>query len=539
MQPISRSSSSNFVTPACNNVLIFASRWVGALKSKITRLTVLLIAATLAGCATVDFDYPREASTAVNPGEDTALKGRVDDWLARNPGPSGFYPLISGTDALGARLRLIESAEMTIDAQYFLMKTDAAGYVFSAALLDAADRGVRVRFLLDDIFTTVKDEDLAIIDGHPNVELRLYNPIGRRGIGVFNYLGDFKRANRRMHNKSFIVDNQAAIVGGRNIADEYFELNTSGEFRDLDMVVIGPAAADISAVFDAFWNHERSVPAEAVIGEFSEAQVAKFRADIDRSFLEEARRIYRGAVETELMQGFDNDEAPIYSAEAIVLTDDPDKLVKEIAQEHMILVQAMADIVQEATSEVIVLSPYFVPGDDGVAFWRSIAAKGVRVIIITNSLASNNHTSVHSGYARYRKDIIGAGVELYEARANAVTDSGVGNITASSMTMHTKAMLLDRERFFVGSLNLDPRSIEINSEMGIVVTSAEMGGDLADRLFESLGDWTYRVKLNEDGRLRWHATIDGVEVVETSEPLASCWRKFNAWFLKIAPERQL
>jgi putative cardiolipin synthase len=160
-------------------------------------------------------------------------------------------------------------------------------------------------------------------------------------------------------------------------------------------------------------------------------------------------------------------------------------------------------------------------------------------VIITNSLASNNHTSVHSGYAKYRKDIIRAGVELYEARANAVSDPGEGGTKAKSMTMHTKAMIFDRERLFVGSLNLDPRSIKINSEMGMVVASAEMSDKLADLLFESLGNWTYRVKLNEDGRLRWHATIEGVEVVETSEPLARWNTKLNAWFLKIGPEQQL
>jgi putative cardiolipin synthase len=500
---------------------------------------LILSAILLAACATTNFDYPRDSSVAIDPTEETTLKRSVDDWLATNPGPSGFYPLISGTDALGARLRLIDAAEKTIDAQYFLMKTDAAGYVFSSALFAAADRGVRVRFLLDDIFTTVKDEDLAIIDGHPNIELRLFNPIARRGVGAFNYLGDFKSANRRMHNKSFIVDNQVAIVGGRNIADEYFELNTEGEFRDFDMVALGPVAAQVSKEFDAFWNHERALPAEAVIGKFSEQEVAEYRADIDREFIEESRSIYRDAVSSDLLRSFVTGETPLYSADAIVLTDDPDKLVHDISQENMVLVQAMADIVEEATSEVVVLSPYFVPGDEGVEFWSSIAAKGVRVVVITNSLASNNHTSVHSGYAKYRKDLIGAGIELYEARANAVSDRGEGGKHAKAMTMHTKAMMFDRERLFVGSLNLDPRSIEINSEMGMVVTSAEMSGNLASQLFGSLGDWTYRVRLNEDGHLRWHATIDGVEVVETSEPLASGWRKFSAWFLKIAPERQL
>jgi putative cardiolipin synthase len=330
-----------------------------------------------------------------------------------------------------------------------------------------------------------------------------------------------------------------AIVGGRNIADEYFDLNTEGEFLDLDVVVIGPAAAEVSKEFDAFWNHVRAIPAEAVIGKFSELEVAEFRAEIDREFLEEARIIYQDAVNSDLMRSFENEDTRLYSADGIVLTDDPNKLIREISQENMILVQAMADIVEESTSEVVALSPYFVPGDEGVEFWRSIAAKGVRVVVITNSLASNNHTSVHSGYAKYRKDLIKAGIELYEARANAVSDPGEGGTKAEAMTMHTKAMIFDRERLFVGSLNLDPRSIEINSEMGMVITSAEMVGDLADQLFESLGDWTYRVKLNEDGHLRWHATIDGVKVVETSEPLASWVRKFNAWFLKIGPERQL
>lgn len=502
-------------------------------------LAILFLLIVLGGCATVDFDYPRESSVAIDPNQDTTIKRRVDQWLESNPGPSGFHPLISGADALGARLRLIEAAEKTIDVQYFLMKTDSAGYVFSGALLKAADRGVRVRYLLDDIFTTVKDEDLAIINGHPNIELRLFNPIARPGIGLFNYLGDFKRANRRMHNKSFIVDNQVAIVGGRNIADEYFELNTSGEFLDFDIATIGPTAEAVSVEFDAFWNHERSVPAEAVIGKFSQQQVAKFRSNIDQKFLQEAEAVYSDAVGSDAMRSFDNDNFQIYSAAGVVLTDHPDKLVNEISQENMILVQALAEVVEEAKTEVVVLSPYFVPGDEGVEFWGSIAAKGVRVVVITNSLASNNHTSVHSGYAGYRKALIRAGVELYEARASAVSDAGEGEKQAEMMTMHTKAMLFDRERLFVGSLNLDPRSIEINSEMGIVVTSDELSGDLAKRLFDGLDDWTYRVKLNEDGRLRWHANIDGVEVVETSEPLAPWYRKFNAWFLKIAPERQL
>ena len=186
------------------------------------RLLIFLAMLGLSGCATAPFDYPRESSVAISPTEETSLRRRAESWVAENLGPSGFYPLISGHDAFGARLRLMEAAEKSIDAQYFMMKGDVAGHVFAASLINAADRGVRVRFLLDDVFTTASDEELELLDAHPNIEMRLYNPIARRGISMFNFLADFKRANRRMHNKSFIVDNQIAIVGGRNIADEYF-----------------------------------------------------------------------------------------------------------------------------------------------------------------------------------------------------------------------------------------------------------------------------------------------------------------------------
>lgn len=491
----------------------------------------------LVGCATPDFDYPREASSAIDPATDTFLKRDVDRWLAENPGPSGFFPVVHGNDALGARLRLMEVAEKTIDAQYFLMKSDSAGYVFANGLVQAADRGVRVRLLLDDIFTTVEDDELAILDSYQNIEVRLFNPIARAGSTGFNYLGDFKAANRRMHNKSFIADNQAAVVGGRNIADEYFEIGTEGMFLDFDVIAFGPVAAEVSEEFDMFWNHERSLPLEGVIGQKSEEELRQFLEKLDNQYLDRAREIYAGAVNSDLMRDIDDSKHQFFSADAIVLTDDPNKLVSEISEENMIMARDMAEIVRQAESEVIVLSPYFVPGDSGVAFWKSIVDKGVRVVVITNGLASNNHTSVHSGYARYRKALIEAGIELHEARANAASTRGGGE--DEPLTMHTKSMIFDRSRLFVGSLNLDPRSIEINSEMGMVIDSPEMTGQLATRLFDSLSDWTYRVVLDEDGKLRWHATIDGVDVVETNEPLTSWWKRFSAWFLKIAPERQL
>ena len=493
----------------------------------------------MAGCVTAPFDYPREPSSAISPDEESSLRTRVLEWQAENPGPSGFYALVRGSEGLGARLRLIERAEKTIDAQYFLMKGDTAGKVFAGNLLAAADRGVRVRFLLDDVFTTVRDAQLELINAHPNVEVRLYNPVSRLGIKSLNFLLDFRRANRRMHNKSFIVDNQFAIVGGRNIADEYFELKPEGEFMDFDVIGLGPVAAEVSETFDSFWNDERSLPITAFRSRFGEEDLQQAREAISEEMGDLRESVYREAVETELIVDLVSGKRNLYSAPAEVITDDPSKLVSRKGMEHMILVQELAAAVQQAEEEVLVVTPYFVPGKTGIEFWQSIVDKGVRVLILTNSLASNNHTAVHSGYAGYRKRVLDAGVELYEARANAVAAASAGTSNAEALTLHTKAMMIDRKRLFVGSLNLDPRSREINSEMGLLIDSPEMGKHLVDRFLAALPELAYRVERDERGRLQWRGQVDGVEVIETTEPLTSWWLRFKAFLLKIVPNSQL
>ena len=486
-----------------------------------------------AGCISAPFDYPRDESYAISPTEDTALRQQVDLWKQRNPGPSGFFPLVSGTDALGARLRLTEIAQKSIDVQYFLMKGDTAGQVFTAGLLRAADRGVRVRFLLDDIFTTVKDAELELLDAHPNIELRLHNPISRRGIGALNLVATFRSANRRMHNKSFTVDNQVTIVGGRNIANEYFDLRREGEFLDLDMVAIGPVAADVSEVFDRFWNHGRSVPMKAFAKRFTAEDLERARKQISEAKRARSELVYNTAVYTGLVQAMIGGGQSYYSADATVVTDEPDKLTSRVSTDQARLVQSLARVLEKAEREIIVFTPYFVPGKEGVAFWKSIVDKGVRVILITNSLASNNHTAVHAGYAKYRKRIIEAGVELHEVRVNAANDNG------SSLTLHTKGMIIDRETVFIGSLNLDPRSIYINSEMGMFVNNAELGESMAKQALKQIAAISYRVELDDRRRLRWRATIDGEEVIKTAEPNAGLMHRFRAFLLRIVPENQL
>jgi putative cardiolipin synthase len=227
-------------------------------------LVVVFALALTSACATIDFDYPRSPSLAVQDTDDTNLGRQVDREVANHPtNESGFYPIYDGIEALAARLSMAERAERSIDAQYYLIKRDIVSTVFIDALLRAADRGVRVRLLLDDIFTAGYDAGMAGLDSHPNFEIRIFNPFGRAGGRILNAITDFSRINRRMHNKSFTVDNQITLIGGRNIADEYFGAREDARFSDLDVVGIGPVVQQVSEMFDAYWNHETAFPLPA------------------------------------------------------------------------------------------------------------------------------------------------------------------------------------------------------------------------------------------------------------------------------------
>lgn len=501
-------------------------------------LCLLALSVGVGACASVPFDNPKEHSVAIASTTDTALAREVTAWVEGHDGESGFYPLIRGMDALGARLYLIDKAEASIDLQYFLMKDDLAGRLFAAALMRAADRGVRVRFILDDVFTTIPDKILARLDEHENIQVRLFNPVARRGIFYLNFLADFQRANRRMHNKTFIVDNQVAIVGGRNIADEYFELRPDGEFLDFDLLGAGPVASDVSATFDRFWNHSRSVPIAELVDAPEQPEIDAWRRDIENQFRDVDQTVYGEAVNTTLVQALISGAKPLYPGAYDVVTDDPDKIVTPTGDAPQDLVARLADVVAAADREVLLVTPYFVPLDTGVAYWTQLAGDDVRVVILTNSLASTNHTAVHSAYVKYRRRIVEAGIELYETRVDAV-ETSTDHDSPDNVTLHSKAIIVDRETLFAGSLNLDPRSIEINAEMGVLVHSPVMVGELAGLVLEECDGFAYRVVLDDHGNINWIAQIGDEPVIETREPQTSLWTRIKAFLLRIVPARQL
>jgi putative cardiolipin synthase len=366
----------------------------------------------------------------------------------------------------------------------------------------------------------------------------LYNPVSRRGFRALNFVGDFRRANRRMHNKSFTVDNAVSIVGGRNIADEYFQLKNTSVFADFDVAALGPVVSEISESFDDYWNHQLAIPIEQLSSDLPPNALEEKRAEISEQANELYTGVYENALKSHLLQDIISGAQPLFEADARVMADSPEKLVNAVGTEHKKLAGELRELVTSATEEVIIISPYYVPGKIGVGLARELVDSGVRVVIVTNSLASNNHVPVHSAYGRYRKDIAGMGVELFETRADAgrFTQDADG---PEQFTLHTKLILIDRRYLFVGSLNMDPRSIDINAEMGLLIDSPEMTGGIADKIDERLPNLAYRIVLTDKNKLEWHGITDGVEVIETREPQTSAWLRFKAWFLKIAPESQM
>ncbi len=500
---------------------------------------LVIVVAILSGCATVSLDRPKTYSEVMTNTADTSLGRDVARWLQAHDGLSGFYPLSQGMDALGVRFQLAERAEKSIDLQYFLMKNDTAGAVLIKSLLKAADRGVRVRLLLDDIFTKAPDRTLLLLNQHANIEVRVFNPISRSGFSGLNFLTSFKQANRRMHNKSFTVDNQASVVGGRNIADEYFQLKDDYFFEDFEVLAVGPIADEISNSFNKYWNHSLAVPIDHFVSNKRNEDLETVRAGVTEELERIYDTVYQQTLESHLLQDLIAERQPLIPADARLLSDSPDKLINEISDEQMQLANDLREVLLSAEKEVIVITPYYVPRDDGIDLLRNLTDRGLRVLIVTNSLASTNHVPVHSGYAKYRKNVIRAGAELYEIRANAGREFDNRDDRPDALTLHTKVFLFDRRYLFVGSLNLDPRSIEINAEMGLLIDSPEFADGMAVAVEERLAAAAYRVVLNKRGKIEWHATIDGEDVVETKEPLTSWWLRFKAWVMKIVPDSQL
>ena len=395
--------------------------------------------------------------------------------VAAHPGQSGLHALPDGRDALAARLALADAAQRSLDVQYFIWNKDLAGKVLLERLFRAADRGVRVRLLLDDLGTMPSDATLLAIDSHPNIEVRMFNPVALRSPRLLGMIADFGRINKRMHNKSFIADGQVAIVGGRNIGDEYFGANEAMNFADLDVAVIGPVVREVSDEFDLYWNHQASIPIAALSRqnttseEFAakRATLTSFNSTAEYSAYAESVR------DSEFARQLKNHAVSYSWGRATIVSDHPDKVLTSAAKTETHLAPKLRQVVDATKRELFLVSPYFVPGKQGVELLASVRQRGARVVVITNSLASTDGVPVHSKYQLYRKSLLRAGVELYEIKPSAGQQgrrSGGfrGPSGSGSAGLHAKTFAFDRRIGFIGSYNLDPRSSKLNTEMGVL-----------------------------------------------------------------------
>ena len=506
----------------------------------------LAITLLLGACSSIPTNFERTQSLAITDTADTRLGQQLQPQLDANPGKSGFFTLRDGEAAFVARLRVIMAAEKAIDVQYYIWHDDLTGRTMHNQLLAAADRGVRVRLLLDDMDTAGKDEILRKIDAHPNVEIRVFNPFANRNSRVGDFIGDTRRINRRMHNKTLTADSLVTIFGGRNIGDEYFAAAQDVGFGDMDALAVGPIALEVAQQFDLYWNSENSYPISAFTFDepISDDAVAAFRADSE-AFMAEAKeteyaeiiRQYNVTLMDELSTlGF------VWSDWKLIY-DQPSKVTAKKVTAETHLAPKLKKGMDLTQNDLIIVSPYFVPGEEFTDYLVNLVARGVRVRILTNSLQANDVSMVHAGYMRYRKDLVSGGVELYEFRAlqgERQRQSGKSRIGASKASLHAKFFGFDETYLFIGSFNLDARSVALNSELGAYYASPEQASKLSRSFDNDFMKVAYRVQLDENVDLELVTLQDGSELRLDKEPDTTWWKRFSTGFLRyIVPESQL
>jgi putative cardiolipin synthase len=509
-----------------------------------TTAVAVATAALVVGCAAVRHDAPRPVSHAIDNPQQTELARRFATQLPSEPGMSGFRLLTSGQEAFVARAALAEVAQHTLDLQYYVVAEDATATVLLYQTLRAAQRGVRVRLLIDDLDVGDRDSHLAILASHPNVQLRVFNPFAWRGspslAWALDYLTGGARLNRRMHNKLWIADNAAVVIGGRNLGDAYFNADSLNNFADLDVLLVGPLVAEASRSFDEYWNSEWAVPIQAFAGpvpgpEHSEqlvSQLATRAATFHDS--DYVRELLATGFGPQVRSG----KIELIAAPATVLHEAPIERMTSGADQLGSVLPRLQRIINAAQHEVVLISPYFVPNERGIDTLCSLAQRGVRVRVLTNSMASTDVPAVHAAYARYRPRLLACGVALHEFQPVVPRSGGSRRLLSSSISLHAKAIMVDRKTILIGSMNLDPRSRLTNTEVAVLIESAALGSELAQWFDEAASlDRSYRPALtnpgNPDAPLTWTGCEDDRLQHYAGEPGAGWWRRFASGLLGV------
>lgn len=488
-------------------------------------------------------ELPRTQTQAAQQDMSTSLGRAVEADMRKYQGKSGFRFLSTGTESLQYRIALIRAAEKTIDLQYYTIHDDVSANLLLEALIRAASRGVRVRFLIDNISMGEVDRSLTILDGVKNIEIRVFNPMVTRHQSYLSRLGsvisDFSKAFKRMHNKALIADNQLAIIGGRNLGDEYFEAHSDNNFKDADMLTAGPITASISHSFDRYWNGPDTFPISALRQPIhTQDEITKLRQELNAHWEKEAgTEDGKKTLLSNLGERLKNGEVGLTWAKAELRADEPEKINNNPGDAESKPLASLEYLSQNAKNEFIIISPYFVPQDSGVAWLADLVGRGIKVRILTNSLASTDVIAVHTGYRRYREALIRAGVELYEFKP--IDDKRprqrlFGGTAPANASLHAKMYIVDRQTLLIGSFNLDPRSQSLNTEIALVIHSPEIAAQ-ALRLFEDAitSHASYRLTLDHSGLL-WTTQEKGEDTFYRYEPEAGL-RRIQCWLMGMLP----
>lgn len=501
------------------------------LADKTRRLFWTAVILLMAGCSSLPQDYPRERSEAYENPEKTSLGKAFAEDEKDHPDESGYHLLSDGVDAFVARLILIEAAQKTIDLQYYIYRFDIAGQMLTRHLLQAADRGVRVRLLVDDMEIDSSDFTFAVLASHPNVQVRIFNPFaGRTGLGrLWSILTSFERVNQRMHNKIFAVDNQLAVVGGRNIADPYFSVKTNQYFADLELLAVGPIVRKASASFDEFWNFELAFPANALIDERpTEEDRQKLTERLEKTWRQHKSHEYRQRLEkSSFRQKIDTHTLEFIWAPGKVVYDSPNQITvpEDVEIDQLTLLGAYLEPHFDNTDrEFLLISPYLIPGERGMLLFQSLRDRGVTMKILTNSLAATDMAVVYGAYADYRRPILEMEIELYELKPHARTgEEKMYESSSVGATLHAKTLVFDKAEIFIGSMNFDPRSVYYNTELGLIVTSPLLTEQVRE-VFARRTSLEASLRLSlEDDDLVWTTLEEGKKVRYGHSPYVGFW----------------
>lgn len=514
----------------------------------ISRWILLVISVLLTACASLPENNQQISSYALDDNLDTSFaksihKRRMD--MGINDDETGILLLGDGVDAFIARIILARYAEKTLDVQYYLYHSDLSGGLLTAELWKAAERGVRVRLLLDDMDMVGKDQNLSILGAHKNIQIRLFNPFVRGKNRTGQFITGFGSVTRRAHNKAMIADNLMGIVGGRNIGDEYFSANPNLAFGDLDVALTNPAAQEVSQAFDLYWNNSLAYPIETLVNTPPTEKDLENVEGIINAFYEENK-------DSEYLVRLENSELLRHAREGTmryhwgkseVLYDHPDKLSSSRDKTEFHLGPKLSPYISSVQNELLVISPYFVPGKEGVEFFKALEERGVEVRILTNSLMSNDVPIVHAGYSRYRKKLLEAGVELFELDKSILGNQYTRDKSrktregskGSKASLHAKYFVMDRETAFIGSLNLDPRSVIENTEIGVIISQPDLASELAVNFDTKIRDVAFELEL-DDGDVTWKKRhSDGTTQHFDKEPYSSWWDRFSVGFMRLLP----